>query len=254
MSSPTRSLCAAHPLLATAAIARSKASERRALHLELAEVAANQELQARHLALGNTRPDERLAASIAEASRAASAHGAWQAAAELGEHALRLTPADAAERPKRAFYVGIALAVAGEKERFRKLLVPELELLPPGPDRARLWLLMPVVVERSAWPAFEHCQALLAAGRGLAAEAKRWAVEERAQASALGVPFHQLEAERVIGLAELLDHQPAQAAEMLRGVWEHMEREGVEEPGLFPVAPDLARRSSSWVSSMKHGP
>jgi DNA-binding CsgD family transcriptional regulator len=34
-------------------------------------------------------------------------------------------------------------------------------------------------------------------------------------------------------------HDPAEAAESLCAVWEHCEREGVEEPGVFPAAPDL---------------
>jgi DNA-binding CsgD family transcriptional regulator len=403
---------ASHPLLAAAALARSKASERRALHLELAEVAANEELRARHLALATDRPDGQLAGTIAAAAHAASGRGAWQTAAELGEHALRLTPADAPERPKRAFYVAVFLSIVGEKERFRTLITTELESLPPGPARARLWLLMPGIVENNdeileyferaleesrsdpalhaavlgnlsfnatairverirdaevwadqalpasradpeiersvlyalakarslrgrpfddirerfravseatsyilgsperiagerlvwrgevdparevhshlltladargdvqgyanlrrqacelelrageweratrlldewadpmeresmAWPAFEHCQALLAAGRGLAAEAKRCATEELERGRAVGAPFHELEARRVIGLAELLAHEPQRAAESLRAVWEHAEREGVEEPGYVPVAPDL---------------
>src|SRR6185437_12395587 len=37
----------------------------------------------------------------------------------------------------------------------------------------------------------------------------------------------------------LLTGQPQLAAGSLREVWEHMEREGVDEPGVFPVAPDL---------------
>lgn len=41
------------------------------------------------------------------------------------------------------------------------------------------------------------------------------------------------------GIAALLAHQPAQAAESLRAVWQHTRREGVDEPGVFPVAPDL---------------
>jgi len=41
------------------------------------------------------------------------------------------------------------------------------------------------------------------------------------------------------GQAALLAHAPADAARSLAEVWRHTEAEGVEEPGEFPVAPDL---------------
>jgi len=53
------------------------------------------------------------------------------------------------------------------------------------------------------------------------------------------VPFHELEAQRILGLAKLIAHEPGPAVESLHAVWEHAERAGVEEPGVFPVAPDL---------------
>lgn len=402
---------AAHPLMAAAAKKRSRPAARRELHFELSRVIDDDELRARHLALAADSPDSALAGTIASAARAAHARGAWQAAAELGEHALRLTPADDPQRQKRAFEVGMALAVAGERERLAKLLETELESLPAGPARARLWLLMPAAVdnndelleyferaleeseidpplhaavlgnlsfnatavrveqireaekwaeqalqpsradpeiERSvlyalayarglrgrpfddicerflaiseaapyilAWPeriaglrhvwrgelgpardvfarlleladergdiqgyahvrahvceldlragewasaaslldewsaterdvmvhpVVERYRAHLAAGRGQAAEAEHWAKEEFERASVISVPFHQLDAHRTLGLAHLIAHRPERAAGSLRAVWEHCEREGVEEPGLFPVAPDL---------------
>jgi len=403
---------AAHPLIAAAARKRSRPPARRELHFELSCVVDDDELRARHLALAADAPDAALASTIAAAAHAASGRGAWQTAAELGEHSLRLTPRHDPERPKRAFYVANYLAVVGEWQRFRALLTAELESVPPGPDRARLWLLMPGVLDNNdeilgyferaldesrgdpalhaavlgnlsfnatairveqvrkaeewaeqalepsrsdpeiqrsvlyalakarslrgrplddirerfraisgatsyilgsperiagerlvwrgelgrareiqshllaladergdvqgyanlrtqacelelrageweratrlldewaepaerksmSWPAFEHCQALLAAGRGFPAEANRWAAEELERAGAVGAPYHELEARRVIGLAELLTHEPARAAETLGAVWQHTERAGVDEPGLFPVAPDL---------------
>ncbi len=403
---------AAHPLIAAAAKKRSSPAVRRELHTVLSRVVDDEELRARHLALAADTPDGALAATIAAAAHAASARGAWQAATELGEHSLRLTPPGDPERPKRAFDVGLVLAIAGEKRRVAKLLETELESLPPGPGRARLWLLMPAMVENNdelrayferaldesrsdpalhaavlgnlsfnatavrveevreaevwaeqalepsradpeiersvlyalayarglrgrpfddvcerflaisdaatyilawpervrglrlawrgeldrarevfarllaladergdvqgyanvrehvcelelragqwerpaslldewansaeqelmAWPAFEHCQAHLAAGRGFAAEAERWATEELDRARVDRVPFHELEAQRILGLAKLIAHEPGPAVESLHAVWEHTERAGVEDPGVFPVAPDL---------------
>jgi DNA-binding CsgD family transcriptional regulator len=93
--------------------------------------------------------------------------------------------------------------------------------------------------ERVMWSMYERCRALLAAGRGLPEEAERWAAEALAGAQAAGNRWDRLEALRARGIAELLRHEPAQAAESLREVWEHTRREGVDEPGVFPVAPDL---------------
>ncbi|HET9508163.1 MAG TPA: LuxR C-terminal-related transcriptional regulator, partial [Gaiellaceae bacterium] len=89
------------------------------------------------------------------------------------------------------------------------------------------------------WPMYERCRALLAAGRGLLDEARRWGEEATARARASGVRWDEFEAQRALATAELLGHQIEAAAERLRAVWEHTEREGVREPGVFPVAPDL---------------
>ena len=89
------------------------------------------------------------------------------------------------------------------------------------------------------WPMYERCRALLAAGRGLPDEARRWGTEAEARASSSGVRWDQLEAQRALGTAELLAHDTAAAADRLRAVWEHTEREGVCDPGAFPVAPEL---------------
>ena len=93
--------------------------------------------------------------------------------------------------------------------------------------------------ERVMWPMYERCRALVAAGRGLPEEAERWAADALARAEATGIGWDRLEALRARGVAALLAHEPARAAESLRAVWEHTQREGVEEPGVFPVAPEL---------------
>jgi DNA-binding CsgD family transcriptional regulator len=93
--------------------------------------------------------------------------------------------------------------------------------------------------ERVLWPMYERCRALLAAARGLPEEAEWWASEALAGAEATGTGWDRLEALRARGVAALLAHEPARAAENLRAVWEHTQREGVDEPGVFPVAPEL---------------
>jgi DNA-binding NarL/FixJ family response regulator len=89
------------------------------------------------------------------------------------------------------------------------------------------------------WPMYERCRALHAAGTGLPDDARRWAAEATERARATGVVWDQLEAQRAMGIAELLAREPGRATELLREVWEHTEREGVRDPGAFPVAPEL---------------
>jgi DNA-binding CsgD family transcriptional regulator len=62
-------------------------------------------------------------------------------------------------------------------------------------------------------------------------------VIERAEQT--GGRWDLLEALRARGTALLLSHEHRRAADSLRAVWAHTQREGVDEPGVFPVAPDL---------------
>ncbi len=410
---------ASHPLLAAAVTRQARAAERRELHRELAGVFSAGELRTRHLALAASEPDAALAVTVAAAATSAAARGAPQAAVELAEHALRLTPpaaVDPAEdaRDERLLELAGYLEVAGEKQLITKLLEPAVLSLPPGAARVRAYLLLTsgeirgndtiqayleqalaesgddtsarasvlaamtenvaaVRVERIAetetwalealpatpgaepllerhalfglawtrslqgrpiddlcerfraaspapsyiagspervagqrlvwrgeldearvaltrllaaadergepssyalqrlhvcelelragrwdaaerlldeweesadrellhWPMYERCRALHAAGRGLVDEARRWGEEAKARAEATGVRWDQLEALRALGTAELLAREPERAAEHLRAVWTHTEREGIRDPGAFPVAPEL---------------
>jgi DNA-binding CsgD family transcriptional regulator len=89
------------------------------------------------------------------------------------------------------------------------------------------------------WPMYERCRALLAAGRGDVSDAVRWAENATARGRSTGSRWDQLEAQRALGTARLLAGEPEAAAETLREVWDHTERQGVEDPGVFPVAPEL---------------
>jgi DNA-binding CsgD family transcriptional regulator len=402
---------ASHPLFAAAARKHSRTRERKELHLQLAEVVADGQLRARHLALATTRPDEEIAAIVSSAAAAASARAARQEAVDLGEHALRLTPAASGERSSRLLALSEYLIQAGDRERATKLLRPEVESLPAGAVRARGWLVLadgvfesndeivrrfvhaldesndepglhasvlarmsgnavytrvarmaeaeswaiesleeaeragadertslyalawaramrgrriddvcerfdaasgvdypvgqyaervqaqrhfwrgevgqaraildrlrPIADERGetysyqllrlhvcqleqrignwdaserildewaadreviAWPMYQRSRALLAAGRGLPDEAERWAADTLVRADETGSRWDRLEALHARGTAALVVPNPAGAAESLLEVWRHAEREGIDEPGVFPVAPDL---------------
>jgi DNA-binding CsgD family transcriptional regulator len=410
----TRQQCvrASHPLLAAAALNRSTLGERRELHLALAAAAGEDELRARHLALACHGHDERLAATVAMAAGRAFARGARREAAELGEHALRLTPAGSAEHSERLLTLATYLETAGERRGVEELLTAHFDSIPGGPPRARAWLLLAEAVyehlddyreclarargeaaadpalhalivakmssavitveqiddaEKQAlevlpaaeraepqvlravlfalawaralrglaiddvceqwdgasatpghlaesparvagqrhvwrgelaaarqaferlltlsedrgeiashiwarlhlcelalragdWPAaqrlldeweetadreffvepyHQRCRALLAACRGLPQEAERWIDDAIGRAEAIDFQWDWLEGQRARGITALLSGEPGRAAQSLGTVWEHITREGVAEPGVFPVAPDL---------------
>jgi DNA-binding NarL/FixJ family response regulator len=88
-------------------------------------------------------------------------------------------------------------------------------------------------------PMYERCRALLAAGRGDAETAEHWGADAIARTASVDSAWDRLEALRARGIAALLAREPERAAESLRAVWAHTEREGVEEPGVFPAAPEL---------------
>jgi DNA-binding CsgD family transcriptional regulator len=146
----------------------------------------------------------------------------------------------------RAVLSGL-VALAGERAEavshaWLQLNLCELELRVGGWEAASEllaeWAESPEA-ELPVWPQYERCHALLAAGVGLAAEAERWGGQAIARAQLTGIHWDLLEATRACGIAALLGRDPGRAAESLRGVWEHTQREGVDEPGAFPVAPDL---------------
>ena len=82
-------------------------------------------------------------------------------------------------------------------------------------------------------------RAVIAAIRGLPVEAERFAAATIAGIDASGMQWDRLEALRARGIAALCAGDPARAAESLRTVWAHTSREGIDDPGAFPVAPEL---------------
>ena len=99
-------------------------------------------MRTRHLALATSEPDATLATTVASAASDAAARGAVQAAAELAEHALRLTPEDDPRREERLLELARYLVLAGEKRRVTDLLVPALESITAGVARSRAYVLL----------------------------------------------------------------------------------------------------------------
>jgi DNA-binding NarL/FixJ family response regulator len=126
-----------HPLLAPACYSRMPLHARRRLHRRLADLDVDVEERARHLAIAASGPDEKIAAALAAASAHARARGAAQAAAELSERAVALTPPDALETiNRRRITAAEHCRYAGDMKKAAMLLEQAVGSSPPGPVRA----------------------------------------------------------------------------------------------------------------------
>jgi DNA-binding CsgD family transcriptional regulator len=169
----------AHPLLASAIYQGVTDDERRAAHRRLATLFHDPIHRARHLALGAEAPDAELAATIEAAANLARGRGVSIAAAELAEHALRLTTPDEVEdRVRRAGAAARAHSAAGDGNRARAVAAELVAEAPAGRLRAEALLL----------------------GSDFEAPAAALAMLEEALAEAAGAP--ELQAAIHAGLAE----------------------------------------------------
>ena len=131
-----------HPLLASILYQEAPDEERRGAHGRLAAVVDDPVERARHLALASDGPDEVVAAMLEEAAKLPPRRGATLAAAELAEHALRLTPSEAAEdRDRRTIAAARAHFDAGDARRARAL-AHELHARPRAGRRAEALVLL----------------------------------------------------------------------------------------------------------------
>ncbi|MDX6512246.1 MAG: hypothetical protein QOE36_1750, partial [Gaiellaceae bacterium] len=111
-----------HPLYASAVYASAPLARRREAHRALAEAVSDPEERARHLALAAAGPDEDVASVVEQAARLARARGAPDAAAELGELAVRLTPPGTIAVQERRLELAMYLELVGELEQAALLL------------------------------------------------------------------------------------------------------------------------------------
>ena len=126
-----------HPLLAPACYAAMPLHRRRRVHRRLADLNVDPEERARHLAIAAPGVDEEIAAALDTAAAHARGRGAAQAAAELAERAVALTPAAAVEDIGRRRITAAGLcADAGDMTKARALLEEVVESAAPGPLRA----------------------------------------------------------------------------------------------------------------------
>ncbi len=81
--------------------------------------------------------------------------------------------------------------------------------------------------------------AMVAAVSGFPDEAAKWATAVLQDTMVDDFCWDWLEAMRALGIAAAFDRDPQRAAQQLRVVWEHSQREQVDDPGAFPVAGDI---------------
>jgi DNA-binding CsgD family transcriptional regulator len=128
-----------HPLLASAMEAGADLDLRTRAHAGLARVVSDPIARARHLALSHTSAPHEIADDLARASAEAAQRGAIAEAAELADHALRLTPQDDPILAlARVVDAARRHASAGDAVRAVAILSERIDALPPGPQRARL--------------------------------------------------------------------------------------------------------------------
>ena len=126
-----------HPLLAPACYAAMPLHRRRRLHRRLAGLDVDLEERARHLAIAATGADGEIAAALDAAAAHARARGAAQAAAELAERAVALTPTDEVETVnRRRITAAEHCRYAGDMDKAAVLLEEVVGSSQPGRIRA----------------------------------------------------------------------------------------------------------------------
>jgi DNA-binding CsgD family transcriptional regulator len=105
-----------HPIYRSAIYAHASRARRHDVHRRLAELSPDPEERARHLALSADGADEEVAAALEDSAERARDRGAPDAAAELLEHAIRLTPADPHAMSRRHLQAAKHRFVAGDPE------------------------------------------------------------------------------------------------------------------------------------------
>jgi len=198
-----------HPLFASAVYAAAPHARRRDIHRVLAVEVADPEERARHLALSCDGPDAEAAGAVARAARSARLRGASDAAAELHELALQLTPPGDPQHDERRFELGEQLLLAGDFQRSSEVL-EQLADAPDGDLRARALLTRADIVywERGEAAALELGERALASARDPLLKGRALATMAQ-QAGTHDVPRAAAAAREALELLEGLGADPA---------------------------------------------
>jgi DNA-binding CsgD family transcriptional regulator len=158
----------AHPLLASVVYGDASEVERRAVHGRLAALVTDPEEKALHLGRGTTEPNESIAATLEATAGEAATRGHPDVAAELAEHAVRLTPTEReSDQARRVRSAASLVFAAGDGPRSQELLEPLVAMLPPSQERARSLRLLGLFVDDIARCTTILEQALAEAGDDL---------------------------------------------------------------------------------------
>lgn len=151
-----------HPLLASVAYGSAFPWQRRDAHLALAEVVDDPEERARHLALGTEGRSEAIAAELEVAAGLAAARGSPESAAQLAEHAARLTPGHlTAEHQRRLTEAADHHITSGDPAHGRSIIEALIGSVGPGPTRADLLRRLAAVIDDSLDRSIELCEQAL---------------------------------------------------------------------------------------------
>jgi hypothetical protein len=126
-----------HSLYADAVLASISALDSRAIHSKLARTVTDPSVQSRHLALATVEPDDSVAQRIASAADVWAKRGAFDIAAQLAGHSVRLTPSGADElAASRALHEVSYRAASGDTARALARAEQLAATLGPGRVRA----------------------------------------------------------------------------------------------------------------------
>ena len=240
-----------HPLLASAVYAGLPADERRTLHTRVAAVSRDLEERARHMAIASTVPSADVARLLEEAAVQARARGAPVAAAELAQHAVRLTPpSDATARTERALAVVAYLSHADQLAAASAYLDELLARGVTGSMRARALLLRATVDDDLELLGPAADEALVHVGDDLALRARALLIMSSYQLYRDDLAASEQSAREALALAEELD-DPALLATALGTVAARADKARRPEPALLDRAIAVADAHGSlphWAS------
>ena len=159
-----------HPLLAMVAYEAALPGQRREVHGRLAAAVQDPGERARHLALAANVVSEATACELDRAVLVVAERGAPELAAQLAEHAARLTPCERTEERHRRLVQATDHHIAsGDPARARAILEEVAAELPMGPARADvLWRLADTIGD-DIGESIRLCEQALAEADGLAA-------------------------------------------------------------------------------------
>jgi DNA-binding CsgD family transcriptional regulator len=234
-----------HPLLASAVYQDASAQDRRIAHGRLATALADPVERGRHLALAAEATSGMLAAGLESAAVVAGERGMSLAAAELAEHALRLTPLERdGDVHRRGIAATRAQQHAGAGIRAREIAADVLARASPGARRAEalilgseiedagpaVTLLEQALTEAVGTPGLEARIHARLGGEGRAARGGAWAAQ------------HTREALR---LAEQLNDDSLRAELLMTIAGDRFERGD-------PQGIELVVRAHALVTSLAH--